>query len=546
MTATEFTRENRILDCTLRDGGYYNKWDFNSDVVKNYLEAIAESGIDYVELGLRNFPRSGFLGPFAYTTESFLNNMELPVGPVYGVMVDAKTLLSSPLPIDEAIDTLFLPCNESKLGLVRVAAHFSEVDRCEPMLRNLKNKGYLVGLNMMQAGGKDSARITEFSGLVESWACVDVLYFADSLGNMDTLEVERIVTAIQAGWTGPTGIHTHNNMGQAVRNCQAASAAGVSWLDSTITGMGRGAGNAQTEYLLALFDGVVDKYRQDSVYKLVIRHFQEMKKQYGWGESLLYFLGAQNSVHPTYVQNLLSNSHYGTEEIVGAINYLSKLEESNSYDNMVLEGALSLSGLDKVVSGTAALKGRFIGREVLILGRGESVLRYQKDIERYISDRTPLVISVNISERVSIDLVDYFCVSHNSKFLSESQDYSSLNRPVILPEHRFTDDELILLEGVPEILAFGLGVEPGQMQLGEDHCILPHDLTLGYALCAALAGGAQKISLVGVDGYEHGDYRQLEMIELIECFKRLSELPVTALTPTTYPIDQGSIYAPLI
>jgi len=546
MTTREFTRENRILDCTLRDGGYYNKWDFQPDVVKNYLETMAVSGIDYVELGLRNFPQAGFLGPFAYTTESFINNMELPVGPIYGVMVDAKTLLSSSLPIDEAIDALFLPSSESKLGLVRVAAHFAEVDRCEPVLRNLKDKGYLVGLNMMQAGGKDSDLISEFSGLVESWACVDVLYFADSLGNMDAAEVERIVAAIQAGWTGPTGIHTHNNMGQAVRNCQSAAAAGVSWLDSTITGMGRGAGNAQTEYILALFDDSVDKYRQDPVYKLVIRYFQEMKREFGWGESLLYFLGAQNNVHPTYVQNLLSNSHYGTEEIVGAINYLSKLKESNAYDNMVLEGALSLSGLDTVVAGSTALKGRFTGREVLILGRGESVLRYKKDIERYITDREPLVISVNISERVSIDLVDYFCISHNTKFLSESQDYSNLNRPVILPEHRFTGDELALLEGVPELLAFGLGVEPGQMRLSEDHCVLPHDLTLGYALCAALIGGAKHISLVGVDGYEHGDYRQLEMIELIECFKGVSDLPVTALTPTTYPILQSSIYAPII
>jgi 4-hydroxy 2-oxovalerate aldolase len=61
-----------ILDCTLRDGGYYNNWDFSPEIIQAYLGAMAQAKIDYVELGLRNFPKAGFDGPFAYTTEAFM------------------------------------------------------------------------------------------------------------------------------------------------------------------------------------------------------------------------------------------------------------------------------------------------------------------------------------------------------------------------------------------------------------------------------------------------------------------------------------------
>ena len=94
------TNQLKVLDCTLRDGGYYNNWDFDEDLVRDYLNALAEAKIDYIELGLRNFPKCTFDGPFAYTKESYLNSIVLPPGPKYGVMIDAKTILSSNLQVE--------------------------------------------------------------------------------------------------------------------------------------------------------------------------------------------------------------------------------------------------------------------------------------------------------------------------------------------------------------------------------------------------------------------------------------------------------------
>lgn len=64
-----------MLDCTLRDGGYYNNWDFDAELVQDYLRAMAAVAVDYVELGLRSFESNGFRGAYAYTTDSFLRRL---------------------------------------------------------------------------------------------------------------------------------------------------------------------------------------------------------------------------------------------------------------------------------------------------------------------------------------------------------------------------------------------------------------------------------------------------------------------------------------
>jgi 4-hydroxy 2-oxovalerate aldolase len=534
-----------ILDCTLRDGGYYNDWDFDPLVVSSYLQAMADSKIDYVELGLRNFTKPGFYGAFAYTTESFLNRLELPVGPIYGVMVDAKTILTAEMTIQEAVDTLFVDASESKVSLVRVAAHFHEVENSGEIIKALKAKGYIVGYNLMQAGGKSAEIIAAKARVATSWEVLDVLYFADSLGNMNTVEVLRIISAIRKEWDGELGIHTHNNMGKALDNSLVAQDSGVSWLDSTVTGMGRGAGNAQTENLLAVMSINNDHYKPASVYELAIRYFEPMQKSCGWGSNLLYFLGAQHSVHPTYIQNLLSDTHYGTDEIVGAIEYLKQLENSSSYNDDVFKTALSFSGSSKTITGTSSLVGVGQGREVLILANGPSLSKYITDIAAYIQLKKPLVIAINAIPFLS-DHIDFYSVTHNSKFLSEHELYNSLTKPIILPKHRFSDDEISSYFPNNKLHDYGLGITPDNYSIENDKCNLPFDVTAGYAIAVAKTMGAERLSLVGFDGYDGADPRQSEMVDIISKVKNITNFEqMLALTPTTYPLDKGSIYAPV-
>ncbi|GAC10547.1 aldolase catalytic domain-containing protein [Paraglaciecola chathamensis] len=531
-----------LLDCTLRDGGYYNQWDFQEEIVENYLHSIAESGIEYVELGLRNFSKEGFLGAYAYTTELHLNSIELPIGPKYGVMVDAKTILTSSLSVTSAIDELFIPAENSKLSFVRVAAHFDEVEQCGPFVKHLKNLGYIVGFNLMQSGGKSSALITEKAKEIWAWSCVDVLYFADSLGNMNSNEVARIVAALREGWNSLLGIHTHNNMGKGLDNTLAAMDLGVNWVDCTVTGMGRGAGNTQTEILLAVLDTVEKKYKPKAIYKLVIHYFEKMQKQYGWGSNLLYFLGAQNEVHPTYIQNLLSNTHFGSSEVVGAIDYLNTIEGTSSYNGEILNAALNFNNSSAEVLGSLDMISLFEGREILVLTNGPSTKRYKNAIEIYIRQKKPIVIAINLVDGVSPELIDYHVISHNTKYLSDSERYKNLRGSLILPKHRFSTDELASLKSL-KLFDYGLSVEDKVFSIEEKFVTIPHDVTVGYILGALNTGNAKNIGFVGLDGYGMGDIRQQEMVNIFTLYSQIKNAcPIKSLTPTTYPIVRSSIY----
>ena len=66
------------LDCTLRDGGYYNNWNFDKDMVESYLQSMKDIKVDYVELGFRSISTKGFKGPYAHTTDDFINTLKIP------------------------------------------------------------------------------------------------------------------------------------------------------------------------------------------------------------------------------------------------------------------------------------------------------------------------------------------------------------------------------------------------------------------------------------------------------------------------------------
>lgn len=528
----------KVLDCTLRDGGYYNNWDFSQDIVTAYLRAMADAGIDYVELGLRNFDNGGFKGAFAFTTEPFLNGLDLPQGPTYGVMVDAKTLLDAKLNPVEAVDKLFVASEISKIGLVRIAAHFHEVEHCGPVVKRLKDLGYIVGFNLMQSGGKPSEEIAEKAAIADSWDGLDVLYFADSLGNMDSGEVLRIISAMRTSWSGELGIHTHDNMSKGLSNSVAALENQVTWLDSTVTGMGRGAGNTQTEYLLTTLNDMhsLDKYNPEPVYSIVIKHFEQMQRECGWGSNLPYFLAAKNGIHPTYIQNMLSNSHFQSDEVVAAIQYLIALDGTEKYSSDVLSKALNINSADTPISGTDKLKNAFSGKEVLIVGSGPSSSKYASAIESYIKLKNPVVITVNVNNAIAASLVDFYCVSHNTKYLSQADLYKELQSPIIAPMHRFTSAEL---QSISDIVDYGIEIAD-EFEVNDSYCKLPKEITIGYAIAAAINGSASNISMVGVDGYSSNDSRQQDMLDFL---KQVSQFNLRALTPTNYPIDKGSIYA---
>ena len=120
------TSDLHVLDCTLRDGGYYNNWNFPQDLVNSYLISMANSNIDIIEIGFRFMPKNSFMGPFAYSTDAYLSSLPLPKHSIIGVMINAKEILNYKDGITDAIGYLFDKNENSPVDLVRIAAHFDE------------------------------------------------------------------------------------------------------------------------------------------------------------------------------------------------------------------------------------------------------------------------------------------------------------------------------------------------------------------------------------------------------------------------------------
>ena len=239
-----------VLDCTFRDGGYYNLWDFSMELTKEYLSSISKAGVNVVEIGFRSVLDQSFHGPYYYATDDFLLSLDLPGNLKFAVMINASDYLDDESNLSTLLGMLFHPCINSPVDLVRIAVNFNNYQTCQNLANMLKELGYEIGLNLMQSQGKSYDDYTSACNEINQWGCVDVLYFADSLGSMNPEAVEFISNAFKSNWVGQLGIHTHNNKGLALSNSLSALNNGITWFDSTILGMGRGAGNVSTESLL--------------------------------------------------------------------------------------------------------------------------------------------------------------------------------------------------------------------------------------------------------------------------------------------------------
>jgi len=533
----------KILDCTLRDGGYYNKWDFDRDTVDEYLTAVKDSSVDVVELGFRSLPKDTFMGPYYYTTDEFINQLDLPKGPIYGVMINGKEFINKLGGDQSGIKELFNKKKNSPISLVRIAINFNHALESKAIARELKNMGYIVAINLMQAHGKSDNEYIKISKIINDWQIYDVLYFADSLGNMIPEEVQKICQCIRQGWSGPLGIHTHNNKNMALINSMTAVSNGATWCDGTVTGMGRGAGNVSTESLILEMTHLGHHSGNANMMQPAVEKFTVLKNKYDWGSNLYYHYASNHGIHPTFVQSLLEDRRYDNQQVLGALEFLSD-KDSTAYSTNVVREAIY--GNQTNVVGTWDATGWLDGKEVLIVGAGPSVKKYKKGIIQYIEKNEPSVFFLNINHSLSPSLARATIVSHETRALFDSQHYHNLQHPIILPASRLGQlikDQLADLE----ILDYGLTLEQDSFIINSNGCRLQWPLAAAYALAIITQARASKINLVGFDGYSADDPRQEEMNDVFEKYYDISKsISLISLTPTTYNIRQGSIFSPNI
>jgi len=530
-----------LLDCTMRDGGYYNQWDFSLNVARNYIQAISDAGIDVVEIGFRFFPEDHFRGAFAYSSDDLIALLEIPARLKIAVMCNGSQFLGSAEPQSMLVRRLFSNQKDSCVNLVRIAINFDRALETRPLLDALKENGYDVALNLMQSSGKENSEYSKTALALSKWGMVDVLYFADSLGDMSPIEAKRVTKNILKEWDGPLGFHPHNNRGQAFINMFAAIEAGVSWGDSTIRGMGRGAGNLQTEIFLAELSDRGKHGGDISPLEDILDTFDQLQAKHGWGPSLYYHLSANWGIHPTFVQEILQDRRSGRTRVVPILKKLKNMK-ARSYSVTVLEDAITSQVGGDDFTGSWDASGWLSGRDVLLVAGGPSVRKYLEGVRLFIASHNPAVLLINTSDHFDSKIVDAVIVSNATSVILESSVYSGLKCPVITPIERIKS---VLSNTIDAelILDYGLTVREQSFSISKTGCELGWDLSAAYALAVITQAEASKIYLVGFDGHHENNEKHEEMCDVLTQYQeRYPDIPLVALTPTTYPVKQSSIY----
>ena len=484
------SKKVKLLDCTLRDGGYYNSWNFDKHIVQSYLNDVNKAQIDFIEIGFRRLPSafSSFVGPYAFTSEEFLNGIETPDSLNLGVMINADEYLNENL--DELIDSNFTDSSNSKIKLVRIAINFDRFEESLPLISRFKDLGYLVGLNLMQSHGKDEKTLRHTSKTIEAWGKLDILYFADSLGSMEPKDIDTIVKIFKKEWNGDIGFHSHDNKGFGLLNSIQAIKSGVSWVDATISGMGRGAGNTSTESLLLEMNS--QGFHNGNALELSasVENFDKLKEHFKWGKNIYYHFAALKGIHPTYVQNILSEDKYDSEQIFSALNALAK-NQSSSFSLSNLEEAVYTKASDS--KGSWDPKDWLKEKEVLLVGAGPSVDEFKDEISSFSKNKEVFTIFLNSNQHLPNNICDATVVSQVSRALIENIDYHALSTPIIMPLGRFKN--LFKLPKGLQILDYGLEIDQNSFDFNNTNCSLPSPLVTAYALGIIHRANAKKIYL---------------------------------------------------
>ncbi|MBP3889897.1 MAG: hypothetical protein J6D01_01670 [Muribaculaceae bacterium] len=285
-----------ILDCTLRDGGYVNNWNFGIEPSQEIVNAVCSAGADYAELG---FIRLGEYehGKMQFTDMSQVAGLFRPSTHKLAIMVE----LGYGYPAEA-----FPVRSDDTADLIRVTIWKRMMSQGVDYCMQLRNKGYEVGV---QATRTDQYSPDEFAEFVRLYNQVEpkAFYIVDTFGLMDKNMLLSYAKIADDNLTSEAriGYHAHNNMQQAV--CNAVAFAEHNWnhdliIDTSVMGIGRGAGNLPEEvFFKYLNEKQNGAYYITPLYDVAERHLQPIYERTPWGYSVPYLLSAANGCNPTYV-----------------------------------------------------------------------------------------------------------------------------------------------------------------------------------------------------------------------------------------------------
>ena len=523
-----------LLDCTLRDGGYYNNWDFSPSFINKYLQIMSKTGVDVIEIGFKTLDQNSNYGACAYSNDNFINTLNIPKNIKIAVMVNASDLIKKKF----NVLSFFKKKKLSKISIIRIAAHYSEIKKLGKKISELKKLGYKVFLNLMQISERKDEEIQN-AGEFAQENKLDVLYFADSMGSLESSEIKKIINLLKNKWKGDLGIHTHDNMSRAVINSRIAFENGVKFLDCTVDGMGRGPGNAKTEYLILEYKKYL-KQKSDLLPLLdfISNEVESLRLKYKWGTNPFYYLSGIKKIHPTFIQTMLGDKSFKNKDILSTINYISKIDATRFNRDLIYRNA----GINRNIKfNTYNLNKVLKNKNVLIIGSGESVIENKKFIEKCIKDNNFFTIALNTKKIIKESLINLRVVSNELRFLTDRNKIKKLKQRVIMP-YDMLSNKIQKNLNTKKIVNFGLKIKKETFKFEKDHTTCPNSLAISYAIGISNCGRAKKIYLAGIDGFGKNDPKQIELIQTFDCLKKNKSIPIFAITKSNLNIPYHPIF----
>ena len=361
---------------------------------------------------------------------------------------------------------------------------------------------------------------------------IDVFYIADSFGSLKPNDIIKISKILKKNCKFKIGFHAHDNLNLSFENSKNAIKENFNFIDSTMLGMGRGAGNLKTEKIYSYLN------RNDDLGKSCLidinkKIFKKFKKKYKWGTNLYYKFAAENSIHPTYVQELLNNKKYSNKEFFNILKPLAEIE-SKKYDPENLAQYANYATYNKNYDKNN------LKEKVLILGSSPSLVKYKKKIKIFSNKLNLSVIAVNLNKIFEDKFINYRVASHPKRIHMEYTFYKNFNNKFILPFMQINPKILNYFK-INKIKFFNYHLKVTRNKnilVKKNICFLPNALALGYALAFAISRKVKKIYLAGFRGFENDSFAKDESEKTIELFKsKYKKIKIISITPTKFNLN---------
>lgn len=397
----------RLLDCTLRDGGYVNDWEFGHNNIINIFERLVSANIDIIEIGFiderRNYDVNRSILPDTKAINRTFSGINKGNSMVVG-MIDYGTCSI------ERLDSV----EESFLDGIRVIFKKQKMQEAIQFCKTIKDKGYKVFAQAVSITSYDDAEYEQLLKLVNelepyAFSLVDTygLLHKQKLMYYYLRADETLKESISIGY------HAHNNFQLAYANCvellENPPKNRPLLLDGTLYGMGKSAGNAPIELLVTYMNERGDKhYSVSQLLEAIDVTILDIYRQIPWGYNYKFFISASHDCHPNYVSYLMDKQKLSAKsinEILDGLQGEKKLLYDRDYiERLYVEYQTSIAGNES--ESVSELVSELTFKDVLLLGPGNTIQSQKKHIDDYISRVKPVVISVNfIPEGYPIDYV---------------------------------------------------------------------------------------------------------------------------------------------